>query len=124
VSIDISKKLNSRFNGISRIYIETYVTHMTTTTNTNDRKKTGRALPCLNAEYTDSDFREHIMKTVYVRASIRDSKSIQSRSMLALGFFCFKCRKFWTNEDVDKIMQEELREKPNSTAIGFEYIKR
>src|SRR5215210_1573389 len=93
-------------------YTETYITHMTTTTNSsNNRKKTGRALPCLNAEHTDPDFREHIMKTVYVRASMRDSKSIQSRSMLTLGFFCFKCRQFWTNEDVDKII-EEPRENP------------
>jgi hypothetical protein len=51
------------------------------------------------------------MKTVYVRASMRDSKSIKSRSMKALGFFCLKCRQFWTNEDVDKIIEEELREK-------------
>jgi hypothetical protein len=120
----VYQKLNSRFDDISKIYTETYITHMTTTTNSNNRKKTGRALPCLNAEYTDPDFREHIMKTVYVRASMRDSRIIKSRSMKALGFFCFKCRKFWTNEDVDKIIQEELREKPSSTAIGFEYIKR
>jgi hypothetical protein len=95
--------------------------HMTTTTNSNNRK-TGRALPCLNAEYTDPDFREHIMKTVYVRASMRDSRSIKSRSMLALGFFCFECRQFWTNEDVDKIIEEELREKPGSSAIGLANI--
>jgi hypothetical protein len=41
----------------------------TTTTNSNSRK-TGRALRCLNAEYTDLDFRKHIMDTVYVRASV------------------------------------------------------
>jgi hypothetical protein len=93
---------------------------MTTTTNSNNRK-TGRALPCLNAEYTDPDFREHIMNTVYVRASMRDSRSIKSRSMLALGFFCFKCRQFWTNGDVDKII-EELQEKPSSSAIGLANI--
>ena len=92
-----------------------------TITNSNNRK-TGRALPCLNAEYADPDFREHIMNTVYVRASIRDSRSIKSRSMQALGFFCFKCRKFWTNEDVDKIIQEELREQPSSSAIGLANI--
>jgi hypothetical protein len=94
---------------------------MTTTTNSNNRQ-TGRALPCLNADYTDADFREHIMKTVYVRASIRDSKSIKSRSMQALGYFCFKCRQFWTNEDVDKTIEEELREKPSSGAIGLANI--
>jgi hypothetical protein len=75
-----------------------------TTTNSNNRK-TGRALPCLNAEYTDPDFREHIMKTVYVRASIRDGRSIKSRSMQALGYFCFRCGQFWTNEDVDNILK-------------------
>jgi hypothetical protein len=115
------KKLNSRFDDISKIYTETYIAHMTTTTNSNNRK-TGRALPCLNAEYTDPDFREHIMKTVYVRASMRNSKSIKSRSMLALGFFCFKCRKFWTNENVDKITEEERREKPSSSGIGLANI--
>ena len=93
---------------------------MTTTNNSNNRK-TGRASPCLNAEYTDPDFREHIMNTVYVRASMRDSKSIRSRSMHALGYFCFKCRQFWTNEDVDKII-EELREKPSSSATGLANI--
>ena len=41
-------------------YTETYITQMTTT-NSNNNRKTGRALPCLNAEYTDQDFREHIM---------------------------------------------------------------
>ena len=102
-------------------YTETYITHMTTTTNSNNRK-IGRASPCLNAEYTDPDFREHIMKTVYVRASMQDSRSIKSRSMQALGFFCFKCRHFWTNEDVDKIIEEELREKPGSSAIGLANI--
>jgi hypothetical protein len=101
--------------------IEIYITHMTTTTNSNNRKKIGRALPCLNAEYTDPDFRQHIMKTVYVRASVRDSRSIKSRSMQALGYFCFKCRQFWTNEDVDKII-EELREQPSSSAIGLANI--
>ena len=92
---------------------------MTTTTNSNNNRKIGRALPCLNAEYTDPDFREHIMNTVYVRASMRDSKSIRSRSMQALGYFCSKCGQFWTNEDVDKIIEEELREKPGSSAIGL-----
>jgi hypothetical protein len=120
VSFGISKKLNSRFNDISRIYRDIH-THMTTTNSSNNRK-TGRASPCINADYTDADFREHIMKTVYVRASIRDSKSIKSRSMLALGYFCFKCRHFWTNEDVDKIIEEELREKPSSGAIGLANI--
>jgi hypothetical protein len=30
--------------------------------------------------------------------------------MLALGYFCFKCRQFWTNEDVNEIIEEELQE--------------
>jgi hypothetical protein len=43
--------------------------------------------------------------------------------MLALGFFCFKCRQFWTNEDVDKIIEKEIREKPRSSgAIGLANI--
>jgi hypothetical protein len=77
------------------------------TTINGNNKKIGRALPCINAEYTDPDFREHIMKTAYVRESIRDSRSIKSRSMRALGFFCFTCHQFWTNEDVKKITEEE-----------------
>ena len=93
----------------------------TTTTNSSNNRKTGRALPCLNAEYTDPDFRQHIMNTVYVRASVRDSRSIKSRSMQALGYFCFKCGQLWTNEDVDKII-EELREQPSSSAIGLANI--
>jgi hypothetical protein len=88
-------------------------THMTTITNSNNNRKTGRASPCVNSEYTDPDFREHIMKTVYVRGSMRDSRSIKSRSMQALGYFCFKCRQFWTNEDVNKIIEDlqEIRER-------------
>jgi hypothetical protein len=102
-------------------YIQRHTyTHMTTTNNSNNRK-IGRALPCLNAEYRDPGFREHIMKTVYVRASMRDSRGIKSRSMQVLGYFCFKCRQFWTNEDVDKII-EELREKPSSSATGLANI--
>jgi len=96
---------------------------MTTTTTTySNNRKTGRALSCLNAEYTEPDFREHIMKTVYVRASMRDSRSIKSRSMQPLGFFCYKCQQFWTNEGVDKIIEEELREKPSSSATGLANI--
>jgi hypothetical protein len=95
---------------------------MTTTNNSNNRK-TGRASPCLNAEYTDPDFREHIMNTVYVRASMRDSRSIKSRSMQALGYFCFKCRRFWTNEDVDKIIEGELQELQEKQ-IEEEYMRR
>ena len=62
-------------------YIQRDIHTQMTAINSNDNKKTGRAFPCLNAEYTDPDFREHIMKTVYVRASMRDSRSIKSRSM-------------------------------------------
>jgi len=96
--------------------------HMTTTSNSNNRK-TGRASPCVNAEYTDPDFRDHIMKSVYVRASMRDSRSIKSRSMLALGYFCFKCRQFWTNEDVNKIVEEELQEL-REKQMKEEYVRR
>ena len=119
MSFGISKKLNSRFEGRSKLDRD-YITHMTTTYSNN--RKTGRALRCINAQYTDQDFREHIMNTVYVRVSMQDSRSIKSRSMQALGYFCFKCRQFWTNEDVDKIIEEELREKPSSGAIGLENI--
>jgi hypothetical protein len=90
---------------------------------TSNNRKTGRASPCVNAEYTDPDFRDHIMKTVYVRASMRDRRSIKSRNMLALGYFCFKCRQFWTNEDVNKIIEEDLQ-KLREKQMEEEYVRR
>jgi hypothetical protein len=74
------------------------------------RRRTGRALPCVNSDNTD--YREHRMKSVYIRASIagKDNKE-KPRSMLQLGYFCFQCQQFWTDDDqVDRIA-EELQEK-------------
>jgi hypothetical protein len=43
--------------------------------------------------------------------------------MKALGFFCYKCRQFWSNEDIDMIIEQELREKSSSnSAIGLSNI--
>jgi hypothetical protein len=75
---------------------------------TANRRRTGRALPCINSE---TDYREHRMKTVYVRASMADGgRARNSRSMQPLGYYCFKCQQFWTDEQVDRIL-EELQEK-------------
>lgn len=76
---------------------------------TGDRRRTGRALACVNSD--DTDYREHRMKTVYVRASMAGGERARnSRSMQPFGYYCFKCEKFWTDDQVDKIV-EELREK-------------
>jgi hypothetical protein len=55
------------------------------------------------------------MKTVYVRASmaaVEDSgrRARNSRSMQPLGYYCFKCQQFWTDDQVYRIV-EELQEK-------------
>jgi hypothetical protein len=77
---------------------------------TDYRRRTGRALPCVNSDNTD--YREHRMKTVYVRASIAvdGGRARNSRGIQPLGYYCFKCQQFWTNDQVDRIV-EELREK-------------
>ena len=64
------------------------------------------------------------MKSVYVRAStaaVEDGGrggARNSRSMQPLGYYCFKCQQFWTDDQVYRIV-EELLEKTSSSAIGL-----
>jgi hypothetical protein len=75
-------------------------------------RRTGRARPCVNSD--NIDFREHRMKTVYVRASMAavedgvGGRAQNSRSMQPLGYFCFKCQQFWTDDQVYRIVEELL----------------
>jgi hypothetical protein len=75
-------------------------------------RHTGRARPCINSDNTD--YREHRMKSVYVRASMAvencGERTRNSRSMQPLGYYCFKCQQFWTDDQVYRIA-EELQEK-------------
>ncbi len=77
-------------------------------------RRTGRARPCVNSD--DIDYREHRMKSVYVRASMASAveeggrRAQNSRSMQPLGYYCFKCQQFWTDDEVYRIV-EELQEK-------------
>jgi hypothetical protein len=87
-----------------------------------NHRHTGRALPCINSDNTD--YREHRMKSVYVRASMAavehggGGRARNSRSMQPLGYYCFKCQQFWTDDQVYRIV-EELLEKTSSSAIGL-----
>ena len=77
---------------------------------TASHRNTGRARPCINSD--DIDYREHRMKSVYVRASmaaVEDGgrgRARNSRSMQPLGYYCFKCQQFWTDDQVNRIVQE------------------
>jgi hypothetical protein len=78
-----------------------------------NHRLTGRARPCVNSDNTD--YREHRMKTVYVRAPMAaedggGGRARNSRSMQPLGYYCFKCQQFWTDDQVYRIV-EELQEK-------------
>ena len=76
-------------------------------------RRTGRARSCVNSDNTD--YREHRMRSVYVRASMAAAedgggRARNSRSMQPLGYYCFKCQQFWTDDQVYRIV-EELQEK-------------
>ncbi len=78
-------------------------------------RRTGRARPCINSDNTD--YREHRMKSVYVRASMAavedggGGKTRNTRSMQPLGYYCFKCQQFWTDEQVYRIVDELLEKR-------------
>ena len=80
-------------------------------------RRTGRARPCVNSDNTD--YREHRMKSVYVRASMaavvedggRGRRTRNSRSMQPLGYYCFKCQQFWTDDQVYRIVDELLEKR-------------
>ena len=77
-------------------------------------RRTGRARPCVNSDNTD--YRGHRMRSVYVRASMTPAedggggRTRNSRSMKPLGYYCFKCQQFWTDDQVYRIV-DELQEK-------------
>jgi hypothetical protein len=85
--------------------------------------RTGRARPCINSDNTD--YREHRMKTVYVRASmvaVEDGgRARNSRSMQPLGYYCFKCQQLWTDDQVyrivDELLEKRVQEYLSSPAI-------
>jgi len=60
------------------------------------------------------------MKTVYVRASMASAvvedggggrRTRNSRSMQPLGYYCFKCQQFWTDDQVYRIVEELLEKR-------------
>jgi len=58
------------------------------------------------------------MKTVYIRASmaaaVGDSggeRVRNSRSMQPIGYYCFKCQQFWTDDQVYRIVEELLEKR-------------
>ena len=74
------------------------------------RRSTGRSPPCINSDNTD--YKEHRMRTVYMRASMIDGRRERnSRSMQPVGYYCLKCEKFWTDDDrMHKIVERASRE--------------
>jgi hypothetical protein len=80
-------------------------------------RRTGRARPCINSDNTD--YREHRMKTVYVRASMAavvedggdGGRTRNSRSMQPLDYYCFKCQQFWTDDQVYRTIDELLEKR-------------
>jgi hypothetical protein len=78
-------------------------------------RRTGRARPCINSDY--ADYREHRMRSVYVRASMTavedggGGRTRNSRSMQPLGYYCFKCQQFWTDDQVYRTIDELLEKR-------------
>jgi hypothetical protein len=63
------------------------------------RRRIGRSPPCQNAN--EEDYKVHRMRTVYMRSCMTDERARNSRSMIAIGYYCFMCEKFWTYDDDD-----------------------
>jgi hypothetical protein len=40
----------------------------------------------------------HRMRTVYMRSVMGDERARNSRSMIPIGYYCFQCEKFWTDD--------------------------
>ena len=77
-------------------------------------RRTGRALPCINSN--DTDYKHHKMRTIYMRQSM-DSRGRNHRTMTAIGYYCSKCEKFWTDDDrMDWIVGRVSREGYTTTA--------
>jgi hypothetical protein len=62
------------------------------------RRNIGRSRPCVKAN--KEDYKEHRMRTVYMRSSMGDERARNSRSMISIGYYCFQCETFWTDEDL------------------------
>ena len=76
----------------------------------NNKQRVGRSAPCVNS--SGVDYKEHRMKTVYVRPSTAEKGNKgKPRSMQSLGYYCFKCQQFWTNEQVDRIVEELVKKR-------------
>lgn len=67
----------------------------------------GQSARCVND-------RNHRMRSAYVRGSVSGGTQVQgvddgTRTMKAIGFFCFTCKQFWTNGQVRRIYEERNR---------------
>jgi len=69
-----------------------------TTTTVNRRRNIGRSPPCIKVN--KEDYKQHIMKTVYMCSSMKDERARNSRSMILIGYFCSQCELFWTYGDL------------------------
>ena len=68
----------------------------------------GQSARCVND-------RNHRMRRAYVRGSVSQEMRQPGiddgkRSMKAIGFYCFKCREFWTFGKVRRIYEERNRQ--------------
>jgi hypothetical protein len=57
----------------------------------------GRSPTCVKAN--NEDYKEHRMRTIYMRSLMGDGRARNSRSMIPIGYYCFQCEMFWSNED-------------------------
>ena len=71
----------------------------------------GRSPPCVMSTggWPGSVWRSHRMHAVYVRASVKESKS---RSMKLIGYYCPPpfCKRLWTLEEVRTMLEERKKE--------------
>jgi hypothetical protein len=76
-----------------------YLIIMTAATAAISHRRIGSAPPCVNAN--KEDYKVHRMRTVYMRSSmIAGRRGRNSRSMIPIGYYCFKCEKFWVDDDL------------------------
>jgi hypothetical protein len=75
---------------------------------TKDMYQVGQSARCVND-------RSHRMRTAYVRGSVSQEMRQPGvddgkRSMKAIGFYCFRCKQFWTFGKVRRIYEERNRQ--------------
>jgi hypothetical protein len=73
----------------------------------------GQSAKCVNFDYGHDDV-NHRMRTVYVRGSLSPENQHPdidngNRAMKAIGFYCFRCKTFWTFGKVRRIYEERSR---------------